>query len=626
MSNARNWYLYIMTAISLHGVAWTVIILLRILFLSEIMNVDALALQLSILIIGFPVYLGHWLWAQRLAKGNLEERVCIQRQLFLFSVLLGTFSPVINNVFQILNQSLFEKEKNAFVINIVPIVVLTTIFVYHYMVQKDAQSALEKEDSYLTLRQIFVLGFSFTGLGMLFYGSINILNFIIGEIKGDLGGPVFGNLGSEVIRLVLGTLLWGVFWSWSQRSYRQSPNELSATYRWGYLYLILIISTFSTITLIGAILDSLIGSMIGIDTPGGDSLVIPPLIMMGLLWFYHAYVLQKSDHTDEIGEKQKQIQWFYHYLVSLVGFVTFVVGITGLLHLFIRFFLLGYSGDALNDDIAMYTSMVLAGLPTWVIAWRTIGNRITRNEEEGERHSSIRKYYLYLIVLGSAITIIDGLIYILYQLILIILGTSGGSFLNETAVFVANILVAGVVLAYHWSILRVDGQLTTVKKIADLEVVRAAVLDTPEGMGVDVLEALKEGFPGMRLALINPFEESDQVEEHRKAIEDAEILILPTSLLKHKNHLQNQTVQAAFSSPGKKLLIPQYMEGFEWVGVRIYDSNGLSKRTAKTVKKILAGETQISEKPLGCLAIGGIILGIIIILSLLTSLVGLFLY
>lgn len=617
MSNARNWYLYIMTAVSLHGVAWTVIALLRILILSEALNIDALALQLSILIIGFPVYLGHWLWAQRLAKRDLEERTCFQRQLFLFSVLAGTFSPIINNVFQILNRGLIFREKDAFVINIVPIIVLSAIFVYHYLVQKEAEPTLAGEDSYLTLKQIFVLGFSLVGLGMLFYSSVNLLGILIEEIKGDLIGSLFGNLGSEIIRLILGTLIWGVLWDWSQRSYRQSPDEISATYRWGYLYIILIISTIGTISSIAVILDSLIGSLVGIESYGRSSIILPTLIMMGLLWFYHAYVLQNSDQPGEIGEKQIRIKWIYHYLVSLVGLTSFVVGFTGLLHLFTRFFL-GYWGDALNDDISTYTSLVLAGFPTWLIAWRTISNRIRREEKSGEQTSSIRKYYLYVIVLASAIAIIDALIFILYQLILRFLGSTYGT--TFSGVFVANLIVAGLVLAYHWSILRADGHSTAVKKVSDLEVIRAVVLGNKDSIGTGVIGSLKETFPGMQLALVDFSEGSAQTDEQQQQVAHADILLFPMSIFSQDNLLQNQIIQTAFSSAGKKVFIPQHMDGFEWVGVRIFDSNNLSKRTAKTVKKILAGETNISERPMGCLAIGGIVVGLIVIFILLIAL------
>ena len=87
--------------------------------------------------------------------------------------------------------------------------------------------------------------------------------------------------------------------------------------------------------------------------------------------------------------------------------------------------------------------------------------------------------------------------------------------------------------------------------------------------------------------LIDPFEESDRAEEYQQAIADVEILLLPMSLFSQKNLLQNQTIQAAFSSPGKKVFIPQYVEGFEWVGVRIFDSDSLGKKTAKTVKTCL---------------------------------------
>lgn len=124
----------------------------------------------------------------------------------------------------------------------------------------------------------------------------------------------------------------------------------------------------------------------------------------------------------------------------------------------------------------------------------------------------------------------------------------------------------------------------------------------------------------MQLALVDFSEGSAQTDEQQQQVAHADILLFPMSIFSQDNLLQNQIIQTAFSSAGKKVFIPQHMDGFEWVGVRIFDSNNLSKRTAKTVKKILAGETNISERPMGCLAIGGIVVGLIVIFILLIAL------
>lgn len=624
MSNARNWYLYIANAISLHGVAWALIVLLRIILLGDVLDKSSLALQLSIIIIGLPVYLIHWLWAQRLARAEAEERTSIQRQLFLFGTLAGTLGPVINNIFQLLNQGIVLGNQDALVYNLIPLLVLAIILIFHYLILKEDMPSLEQEDPYLVLRQIFILGFSFTGLVMLFLGSVNLLSIIIDLGKSGVSGSIAFTMGTEICRLFLGAVVWGIFWSWSQGMSKTAPDEQTATFRWTYLYLLVVISTIGTITALSLLVETYLRTLLGLESTGQRSSIYPVLIMMAVFWAYHTFVIRSIVAQSGMRENLEKIRWAYHYIVSLVGFVAFIIGLTGLLHIFIRVIPIGEEFTiSLKGDLSIFLAMLLAGLPTWILAWRVILSRIKGENSIGERDYAVRKFYLYSLVLGATITLMHGLIYVIYQMLLRLLGqASGPSFLQDTAVYLANIIVAILVLAYFWSVLRADNQLIKMQSVAQFSELKGVILEGLEEAGRSILKAMQDAFPGMQLGLIDLSLGVDQLDERLGDLAQADLIVVPMSILSNKDSYHPQIFQAVFASPAKKVLIPQDMQGFEWVSVRILESKNLQKKTVKTIQRILAGETNISERPLGCLSIAGIIVGGIILLLLLTSLVS----
>ena len=82
MVTVRRWYVFLVCAVSLQPVTWAVIALLRNLFISgRGAPVTAIAFQIAVIVIGLPVFLVHWLWAQRLAGRDADEHESALRRL-----------------------------------------------------------------------------------------------------------------------------------------------------------------------------------------------------------------------------------------------------------------------------------------------------------------------------------------------------------------------------------------------------------------------------------------------------------------------------------------------------------------------------------------------------------------
>jgi hypothetical protein len=107
MKTIRRLYFYLVALISVEVVLWGLINLLRSIANQTVGGAsEALARALALTLVGLPIFLVHWLWAQRLSDSDDEERTASLRALFLYGILLGTLIPLIQNLFALVNRGL----------------------------------------------------------------------------------------------------------------------------------------------------------------------------------------------------------------------------------------------------------------------------------------------------------------------------------------------------------------------------------------------------------------------------------------------------------------------------------------------------------------------------------------
>ena len=102
MTSVRRWYIFLVCAVSLQSATWAGINLLRNL-LTRHYNATAVALPIAVIVIGLPVFLVHWLWAQSLARHDPEEHTSPLRSLYLYGMLSGFLAPFLINTFNLVN-------------------------------------------------------------------------------------------------------------------------------------------------------------------------------------------------------------------------------------------------------------------------------------------------------------------------------------------------------------------------------------------------------------------------------------------------------------------------------------------------------------------------------------------
>ncbi|MFN3374787.1 MAG: DUF5671 domain-containing protein, partial [Chloroflexus sp.] len=104
MNVVRRWYLFVSATIGLQGFTWSLIWLIYgVVSGVDQPSIEATALQIAALVICLPLWLIHWLWGERLAQRDLEERASAIRKLYLYGNLAAFLIPLIRSVYDLVN-------------------------------------------------------------------------------------------------------------------------------------------------------------------------------------------------------------------------------------------------------------------------------------------------------------------------------------------------------------------------------------------------------------------------------------------------------------------------------------------------------------------------------------------
>ena len=109
MKSIRRLYFYLVALISIEVVLWGMVGLLRSIANQTVSGgAEALAQAIALILVGVPIFLIHWLWAQRASARDEEEKTATLRAVFLHGILLGTLIPVVQNTLSFIDRSLVQ--------------------------------------------------------------------------------------------------------------------------------------------------------------------------------------------------------------------------------------------------------------------------------------------------------------------------------------------------------------------------------------------------------------------------------------------------------------------------------------------------------------------------------------
>ncbi|HKG55332.1 MAG TPA: DUF5671 domain-containing protein [Anaerolineales bacterium] len=482
MKSIRRLYFYLVALISIEIVLWGLVSLLRSIVDQTISGgADALAQALALILVGVPIFLIHWLWAQRAAARDEEEKTATIRAAFFYAMLLGTLIPVAQNLLSFIDRSLVQVTglgvgrafptfgQQTLADNLIAILMNGIVAAYFWNLLREEWGTLPEKENFAEVRRLYRYLWMLYGLLLTVFGTQQILQFLLhipGDVLGDLGRDVAVN---GVALLIIGTPVWAYSWRVIQNSLAD-PAEMGSTLRLGILYLLALGGVITVITTAFMVIKTILGALLGQDISFNELLrnVGGPIsigVPLGLVWAYYGYWLNR--HIEAVGDRVRQaaMKRLYNYVLSLIGLVVSFVGVASLFR-FIIDTLIG-SGILMNDTmrgtLAASVASILVGLPLWLMIWRPMQAEALTSDEMGDhaRRSVLRKTYLYLVLFVSVIGGMATAVGLVYQLIRVVLsGDTGSDFLNTVLNLTQLLFLFSVVLVYHLNVLRKDGAYT----------------------------------------------------------------------------------------------------------------------------------------------------------------------
>jgi hypothetical protein len=370
-------------------------------------------------------------------------------------------------------------------------------------------------------------------------------------------------------------------------------------------------------------------SLLDLTSRGGNGDIreaLSIIISAGLVWAYHAYILQRDAELAEEQPGQTWVRQLYFYLVAAVGLAAFLIGLSGNLSVLIRY--LSGALFSIPEEAAWFVAVLIAGLPVWVLPWRRSQIVATAPGPAGdeESHSIIRKIYLYFFLFVATMTVLSGGVYIVYRLIGLALGErTTGNLVADMGQAIAFSLIAVGVWLYHGSILRADSRRADQARSDRLTSLRVAIVDIGDGsFGHTLSDELRSALPGLVVQPLGLAPEASAAltpdgnpPDLPAVLGDTDVIVGPWAMAvpgTAEGAVDAQIARAVATSPARKLLIPEQMGGWNWIGVAPLARKDIVQQTVRAVKQIAAGEEVSPVRALSTGAIVAIVIGVLVLL------------
>lgn len=600
MRAIRRLYFFAVAFISVEVVLWGLISLSRATLSTGLLlpGAETLAQALALILVGVPIFLLHWGWAQRAARTDGEEHAATLRAVFLYGILLATLVPVAQNLLALLNRSLITLAglesarallggSQGWVDNLIAIFFNLVAAAYFYRVTQIDWLTLLDVENFRDVRRLYRYVWVLYGLLMLIFGAQQVIRFLFyipTAVLGEPGREIFIN---GLALTLVGAPVW--FWAWQvcQRALEE-PQENGSLLRLGVLYLLSLAGVVTVLSSAGVLVDILLRQALGQAFPlaellsrlGGPVSIGVPL---GVVWAYYGNWLGREINGVESPGRRAALNRFYFYILSLIGLAAAFTGLA-LLFSFIIETLVSSSvlwGDMLRERLSAALATLLAGLPLWLLAWRPMQAEALSKDESGDnaRRSLVRRSYLYLVIFAAVIGGMVSAIGLFYNLLYALLGAAGDNFTRDVLNALQILVLFAAFLVYHWSALRRDGGRKAESLLALQEQFPVLVFEQAgSGFAPLMQEAIKQVAPNVP-AVVLPLE--DGLPEGAEA---ARAVVLPSTLAFNPPEALRLWLK---EYDGHKIIVPVETPRWYWPGG--FPRNGVSA-AAQMVRQLSEGQ------------------------------------
>ena len=476
MRTIRRIYLYTVAFISLEVILWGLIGLARSAFSGDVGgSISQLAGALSSTLVGVPVFLLHWIPAQRMAQKENEERTSRVRAIFFYGLLLATLIPIVQNILSLLNRFWLKvfslPTREAFLglyqtwpDNLIAMVMNGLIAGYIFSLLRTHWEDMPGNKAFIETRRLSRYLWVLYSLAMLVAGLLQVLQYVFG-IEDVVGSSRISMLANGLTLLIIGLPLWIFSWSQVQHSLKD-PDEKTSLLRRVILYILSLIGVGGVLIPAGIILMEIFQVVFGKPYTlaaflNEINIPLSTLITLGGLWFYYGRMLQKEIQWLPDSPRRAAFRRIYFYLLTFFGLGATFIGVYSLLTFMsdLAIDMPSVSGkDWLQTRLSAALATIIVGLPLWVKTWRPMVSEALQEDESGDhaRRSLVRKTYLYLVIFAGVMGTMFSAGALLYQFINTLLGGTQSNFLRTVLAMSELLLLFIGLMAYHWKALRMD--------------------------------------------------------------------------------------------------------------------------------------------------------------------------
>lgn len=583
MKTVRRLYLYGIAIVSLEVVLWGVIGLLRGLFAQTLSAPEVLLRALSLVLVGVPIFLFHWLWSKRLAMEEAEEATSLLRAVFFYAVLLVNGIPIFQNLLALLNRALLQivalppsrallggSQRGSD--NLIAILVLVLFWAYFWKELRQAWQKLPDPRNFLDTRRLYRFLWMLYGLLLLVTGAVQALRSLFYS-PFLIGGDSRVQLLNGLAFLILGTPLWYYAWAKCQENL-QEPEERESLLRLGIYALLNLGSALVILITAWALLDLLLRLVLNVQTvnlaePLADlfSLLIPFAVLWGYYgrWFNCQLEWMST-------ERAVEIRRFGRGLLALAGLITVSVGAGSLLNLLAQSLTAFGSSEAMRETLSFGLSALGIGLPYWLVHWGPLQAEALGEGEtaQGARRSLVRRVYLYLVLFGSVLAVMGFAIALVYQTLSLLLLSEGGNGLTDLLSSAFLLIYFSLLLVYHLRQIRQETAWSEKVQRSRFAAFRVLLLAEEDSFATSIERALEQAVPGVQLVRLSPSSPSPA---------QGDVLIYPLGL--------QPLPEWVSTFPATHLMIPSAAENRFWVGFLM---QRWPEQVAKMVRRMALGE------------------------------------
>jgi hypothetical protein len=633
MRTVRRVYFYLLALIGSQAIIWGAVNLLRTVVAGRFSGtVGTLANGLSLVLVGVPVFLLHWLTAQREAQQDEEERASRIRAIFLHAVRVWTLIPILYAALALLNRFLAGvmglSESGAFFgagqttsDNLIAIAVNLAAYQYFtHVLSRDWQDAPAGHFLAETRRLYRYLWVLF-GLTLTVFGVQGTLSYLLSLLQGVAAASGY-RLATSLSLLLVGTPVWGVSWWLAQESLDENA-ERESILRLVVLYLICLAGVVGVLAAGGRTLAGIFGVWLGRPQSLPEFLfetgpALSALVPLAVMWAYYGRILEREMAALASAPQRAGVRRLYRSLLSALGLATLFMAL---------FTLLGYVVDGLltwNGVIPAWGKLntglatLAVGLPLWLATWLPLQAEAGAAGEIGERarRSVVRRAYLYLFVFLFVVGLMVAAGDLFYNLITHFLGSpihGIGALAAKRSLFAVAL---AVFLVYHLRVLRADAraaQQAQSKTHAAFPILLVVLDEMP--LAEELVRALHRQTPRLPVA-VHSLERGAPDD----AMLSARLVVLPSRLALEPPEVLRLWLSAY---RGRRLVVPQPLEGWVWPGATTRSLRELAEEAAGVIRQMAEGDLPRAGLPSNPWAVAGYVLGGLFAVQLLIGLFAL---